>query len=172
MNNTLYIIDQHAAHERVNYEQALKEFVTTGFKSQFLLEPYLVSLNNTDYMRVIENIDKLMNYGIILESFGEDAFLIRGLPLKIIGEEATREFFLDLIDSFDNNDSEEIKNLMLEKAACSRSVKAGSFINKNELKALIQRLGESEFPFTCPHGRPTFLKYNVMDLEKLFLRSK
>ncbi len=172
MNDTLYIIDQHAAHERVNFEEALKEFESTGFKSQFLLEPYLVSLNNTDYMRVIENIDKLMNYGVILESFGEGAFLIRGLPLKIIGEEATSEFFLDLIDSFDNNDSEEVKNLMLEKAACSRSVKAGSYINKNELKALIQRLGESEFPFTCPHGRPTFLKLNVMDLEKLFLRSK
>lgn len=172
MNDTLYIIDQHAAHERVNYEEALKEFETTGFKSQFLLEPYLVSLNNTDYMRVIENIDKLMNYGIVLESFGEDAFLIRGLPLNIIGEEATREFFLDLIDSFDNKDSEEIKNLMLEKAACSRSVKAGNYINKNELKALIQRLGECEFPFTCPHGRPTFLKLNGMDLEKLFLRSK
>lgn len=171
MNDTLYIIDQHAAHERVNYEEALKEFETTGFKSQFLLEPYLVSLNNTDYMRVIENIDKLMNYGVVLESFGEDAFLIRGLPLKIIGEEATREFFLDLIDSFDNKDSEEIKNLMLEKAACSRSVKAGNYINKNELKALIQRLGECEFPFTCPHGRPTFLKLNVVDLEKMFLRS-
>lgn len=172
MSDTLYIIDQHAAHERINYEEALKEFETTSFKSQFLLEPYLVSLNNTDYMRVIENIDKLMNYGVILESFGEDAFLIRGLPLKIIGEEATKEFFLDLIDSFDNQDSEEIKNLMLEKAACSRSVKAGNYINKNELKALIQRLGECEFPFTCPHGRPTFLKLNVTDLEKMFLRSK
>ena len=77
-----------------------------------------------------------------------------------------------MIDSFENNDSEHIKDLMLEKAACSRSVKAGNYINKNELKALIVRLGESEFPFTCPHGRPTFLRFNLIDLEKMFLRSK
>ncbi len=172
MNDTLYIVDQHAAHERVNYEEAVNEFKTTGFKTQMLLEPYILSLSNTDYSRVVENIDKLMNYGVLLETFGEDSFLIRGLPLNIIGEEASRGFMIELIDSFENNDSEHIKDLMLDKAACSRSVKAGNYINKDELKSLIERLGECEFPFTCPHGRPTFLKFNLVDLEKMFLRSK
>ncbi len=79
---------------------------------------------------------------------------------------------LELIDSFENKDANHIKNLMLEKASCSRSVKAGNYINKNELKALIERLGMCEFPFTCPHGRPTFLKFSMFDLEKMFLRSK
>ena len=171
-NDTLYIIDQHAAHERINYEEAVKEFKTTGFKTQMLLEPYILSLGKRDFSMIVENIDKLLDYGVLLETFGEDTFLIRGLPLNIIGEEASREFMLELIDSFENKDAEHIKDIMLEKAACSRSVKAGSYINKNELKALIERLGMCEFPFTCPHGRPTFLKLNLVDLEKMFLRSK
>lgn len=170
--NVLYIIDQHAAHERINYEEAVKEFKTTGYKTQMLLEPYILSLSKSDFSMVVENIDKLLDYGVLLETFGEDAFLIRGLPLNIIGEEASRDFIIELIDSFENKDGEHIKDLMLEKAACSRSVKAGSYINKIELKALVERLGMSEFPFTCPHGRPTFLKFNLVDLEKMFLRSK
>lgn len=170
--NVLYIIDQHAAHERINYEEAVKEFKTTGYKTQMLLEPYILSLSKSDFSMVVENIDKLLDYGVLLETFGEDAFLIRGLPLNIIGEEASRDFIIELIDSFENKDGEHIKDLMLEKAACSRSVKAGSYINKIELKALVERLGTSEFPFTCPHGRPTFLKFNLVDLEKMFLRSK
>lgn len=172
MQDDLYIIDQHAAHERINYEEAVKEFLTTGYKTQMLLEPYILSLGKRDYSIIVENIDKLLNYGVLLETFGEDTFLIRGLPLNILGEEATRDFILTLIDSFENKDAEHIKNLMLEKAACSRSVKAGNYINKSELKALIVRLGDSEFPFTCPHGRPTFLKFSQFDLEKMFLRSK
>lgn len=170
--DVLYIIDQHAAHERINYEEAVKEFKTTGYKTQMLLEPYILSLSKKDFSMIIENIDKLLDYGVLLEMFGEDSFLIRGLPLNIIGEEASRDFIIELIDSFENKDAEHIKDLMLEKAACSRSVKAGSYINKNELKALVERLGMSEFPFTCPHGRPTFLKFNLVDLEKMFLRSK
>lgn len=172
MKDTLYIIDQHAAHERINYEEAVKEFKTTGFKTQMLMEPYILSLGKRDFSIIVENIEKLLDYGVLLEAFGEDTFLIRGLPLNIIGEEASREFMLELIDSFENKDDEHIKDLMLEKAACSRSVKAGNYINTNELKALIERLGMSEFPFTCPHGRPTFLKFSLFDLEKLFLRSK
>lgn len=171
-NDTLFIIDQHAAHERINYEEAVKEFKATGFKTQMLLEPYILSIGKRDYSLIVENIDKLLYYGVLLETFGEDAFLIRGLPLNIIGEEASREFMLELIDSFENKDVDHIKDLMLEKAACSRSVKAGNYINKNELKALIERLGMSDFPFTCPHGRPTFLKFSLFDLEKLFLRSR
>lgn len=170
--NVLYIIDQHAAHERINYEEAVKEFKNTGYKTQMLLEPYILSLSKSDFSMVVENIDKLLDYGVLLETFGEDVFLIRGLPLNIIGEEASRDFIIELIDSFENKDGEHIKDLMLEKAACSRSVKAGSYINKIELKALVERLGMSEFPFTCPHGRPTFLKFNLVDLEKMFLRSK
>ncbi len=171
-NDMLYIVDQHAAHERVNYELAVKQFEETGFKTQILMEPYLLTLNKGDYSKVIENIEDILSYGVLLESFGDDSFLIRGLPLNIIGEEASNEFIIGLIDSFNNNDLEKIKDLMLEKAACSRSVKAGNFLNKNELEGLLESLGECEFPFTCPHGRPTFIKFNNSDLEKLFLRSK
>ncbi len=172
MNDILYIIDQHAAHERVNYETAVKQFKETGFKSQMLLEPYLLTLKKTDYIRVIENIEKIFTYGVLLESFGDDSFLIRGLPLNIIGEEASNDFILELIDSFNNDDSEKVIDLMLEKAACSRSVKAGNFLNINELKGLVEMLGECEFPYTCPHGRPTIIEFNHFNLEKMFLRSK
>ncbi|MDD2370570.1 MAG: DNA mismatch repair endonuclease MutL [Firmicutes bacterium] len=172
LNDVLYIVDQHAAHERVNYEAAVKQFKEIGFKTQMLIEPYLLTLNHTDYIRVVENIEKIFNYGILLESFGDDSFLIRGLPLNIIGEEASKDFIMDLIDSFDNDDSEVIKDMMLEKAACSRSVKAGNFLNYNEIKGLLEMLGECEFPYTCPHGRPTLIKFSDYDLEKMFLRSK
>ena len=111
------------------------EFKTTGFKTQMLIEPYVLNLSNVDYMKIIQHIDKLVEHGVMVEAFGEDTFLVRGLPLQIIGEEASKDFLLDLIDSF-------------------------------------EKLGESEFPFTCPHGRPTFLKLTASDLEKMFLRSK
>lgn len=135
------------------------------------MEGVVVDLSKRDYLKVISYIDKLRSYGVILEEFGENTFIIRGLPLGIQASEGNREFLLTLIDKIDTGTDSYIKDYMLEKASCVRSVKAGEKINLIELKSLIIQLGECDNPFTCPHGRPIFIRYGVHDLEKLFLRS-
>ncbi len=171
LKDELFIIDQHAAHERINFEKVQLEFINSGFKSQLLMEAIVVDLSKRDYLKVISYIDKLRSYGVILEEFGENTFIIRGLPLGIQASEGNREFLLTLIDKIDTGTDSYIKDYMLEKASCVRSVKAGEKINIIELKSLIIQLGECDNPFTCPHGRPIFLRYTLHDLEKLFLRS-
>lgn len=167
----LLVVDQHAAHERINFEKAEKEFQTIGFKSQMLMEPVLVNLSPSDYLKVLSHIDSIADHGVILEAFGEDAFLIRGLPLSIHGDEAGGRFLLQLTDRLSVGDDGGVRNYLLEKASCVRSVKAGQGIGMPELKALLYGLGRCVYPHTCPHGRPTYLKYRLEDLEKLFLRS-
>lgn len=167
---TLYIFDQHAAHERINFEEAQREFAAVGFRTQLLLQPVLVNLSPLDSLKVVGHIKAITDAGVLLESFGEDAFLVRGLPLNMPGEQASGEFLLNLVDRLEKGEGDYLRDYMLEKASCVRSVKAGQRVSREELAALIYRLGECEFPMTCPHGRPTFIKYSGADLEKLFLR--
>lgn len=170
VGEALLIFDQHAAHERIHFEAARREFAAAGFRTQLLLQPVLVTLSPSDALKVIERIGAIADAGVLLESFGEDAFLIRGLPLGIPGEEASAEFLQTLLDRLESGDPDHLRDYMLEKASCVRSVKAGEEVGRDELRSLILRLGECEFPLTCPHGRPTFLRYGEADLEKLFLR--
>lgn len=171
LEDELLIIDQHAAHERVNFEKAEEEFRENGFKTQTLIEGIIVNLGNSDYLKVINHIGEITDYGVILEEFGINTFIIRGLPLGIPGVEVNREFLMSLVDKIDSGDKNIIERYMIEKASCIRSIKAGYVINNDDLKALMIELGKCKYPFTCPHGRPIFLKYTLKDLEKLFLRS-
>lgn len=171
LKDQLLIFDQHAAHERINFEKALVEFAEKGFKTQHLLEGIIVNLSSGDFLKVIGHIDKIINYGVVLEEFGINTFIIRGLPLGIGGEAAGKDFLINLVDKIEEQKDDSIKDYMIEKASCARSIKAGEKINREELYSLIYELGKCKYPFTCPHGRPIFLKYGLKDLEKLFLRS-
>ena len=168
----LHLFDQHAVHERINFERAQAEFRENGFRTQLLLEPVVVEVSPSDGMKLMEQILALEEHGVLLEAFGESAFLIRGLPLGIQGGEASREFLLSLADRLASGSLRQIEDFLVEKASCVRSVKAGDAVPVPELEALIYRLGSCGFPHTCPHGRPTFLVLDKAALEKMFLRSK
>lgn len=171
VDGVLTLVDQHAAHERINFEGITREFLHNGFKTQMLLEPVVVDLSLSDALKVTEHILEIGNYGVLLETFGEDGFLIRGLPLGMSGGEASGKFLLNLVDRLESGSLNQIKDYLIEKASCVRSVKAGERVGHEELKALIYRLGECEFPYTCPHGRPTLVTLGIEELEKMFLRS-
>ena len=171
LEDNLYLFDQHACHERVRFERIKKQFLEDGFKSQFLLKPELIEVGQSDYLKIIEHIMTLEGYGVLLEAFGENGFTLRGLPLSMPGEEAGRDFLLELVDKIGNKELEMIEDFMIEKAACVGSVKAWDVLTESESKSLLLQLGQCEFPYTCPHGRPTVIKWSADDLEKLFLRS-
>ncbi|AMP20806.1 hypothetical protein AZF37_06140 [endosymbiont 'TC1' of Trimyema compressum] len=148
-----------------------KQFLEDGFKSQFLLKPELIEVGQSDYLKIVEHIMTLEGYGVLLEAFGENGFTLRGLPLSMPGEEAGRDFLLELVDKIENKELEMIEDFMIEKAACVGSVKAWHVLTESENKSLLLQLGQCEFSYTCPHGRPTVIKWPTDDLEKLFLRS-
>ena len=172
VGDVLHLFDQHAVHERINFEKAQEEFRKNGFRTQLLLEPVLVELSPSDGMKITEQILALEDHGVLLEAFGESAFLIRGLPLGIQGGEAGREFLLGLADRLASGSLRQTEDFLVEKASCVRSVKAGESVPLPEMEELIYTLGTCGFPHTCPHGRPTFLVLDKAALEKMFLRSK
>ena len=135
------------------------------------LKPELIEVGQSDYLKIVEHIMTLESYGVLLEVFGENRFTLRGLPLSMAGEGAGRDFLLELVDKIENKELEMIEDYMIEKAACVGSVKAWDVLTETESKSLLLQLGQCEFPYTCPHGRPTMIKWSTEDLEKLFLRS-
>lgn len=171
LEDTLYLFDQHACHERIRFEKIREQFKKEGFKSQLLLEPELIEVGQSDYLKIVEHIMDLETYGVFLEVFGQNGFTLRGLPLSMSVREAGKAFLLELVDKIENKDLEMIDDYMIEKAACVGSVKAWDTLTESEGKSLLRQLGECEFPYTCPHGRPTMIKWTANDLEKLFLRS-
>ena len=162
----LVIVDQHAAHERIRYERFMRE--TKERKVQELLEPIVMNLNFEDYRRAVEMKEKLREYGFIVESFGENTILIRGIPpllTKKDAEEAIKEILNLGAKALDERRDDVIKLI-----SCKGAIKANQKLSIFEMEQLINQLLKCENPYTCPHGRPTMIKITLEDLEKMFKR--
>lgn len=168
----LYIFDQHAAHERINFEKKKKEFQEVGYRSQNLILPVTLEVSSSDYLKIIDQIVALKDYGVLLEVFGKRSFVVRQLPLGIEGSIVGANFVLDLLDKLQENKGHEVEEYLIEKAACSASVKAHQELSKHEMKELLKLLGTCSFPYTCPHGRPTVIEQSKEALAKMFLRGR
>lgn len=167
----LYIIDQHAAHERVQYENYLAGQGTT--QSQCLLEPATLELDYRDASLLTERILWFTEAGFIIEHFGGNTFLLRGVPPRMPqGQE--KALFLDLLDYFRGKGAAstrtEFFNRLAATVACKSAVKAGEKLNLTAMEALLQKLAGMANPYTCPHGRPTIIKISYRDLETRFKR--
>ena len=163
-----YIVDQHAAHERINYEKFKKEFEEKKIERQVLLSPMLVEVTSEERKVLLENIENLKNLGFYFEEFGEKSFLLREIPI-IFGKPSGLNFIHELLsDSYDNLYQVDPYKIMTK--ACKASVKAGDNLSIEEINELIKLLSKCENPLTCPHGRPTILELKKYDLERLFLR--
>lgn len=169
--NKLLIIDQHAAHERIMYEKYLKEYKNEKVIIQNLLTPEVIELTNAETTIVAENIDLFKKLGFIVEEFGTNSVIIRGVPI-IFGKPQIKELFLTLIDSIklDIKSSYEVKLDKIMKIACTNAIKSGDKIKNIEIQSLLDQLSKTENPYTCPHGRPTIIEISKNDIEKEFKR--
>lgn len=169
-DDNLYIIDQHAAHERINYELFLNQFYSSDKLSQQILEPIVInvsaaSMNNMDNWIILVN-----KLGYESEIFGDKAIIIKAVPAFLELAEA-ENMAKDIMDNMGNVEPEN--NYAIEKLiqrSCKASVKANDLLKPAEIKTLLDDLSKCDNPFSCPHGRPVFVKLSKYDVEKLFRR--
>ena len=168
---TFYLVDQHAAHERVNYEKMLNDFNRESIISQPIMFPIVITVTPAQYENNEQWIEALKNFGFMLEDFGPNTIKVTGIPSFFSLEEGELfvNNFLDNIDEKIDLTDQIVLDRLAQKA-CKASVKANDKLKEEEIKMLLYSLGECENPFTCPHGRPTFIKYTKDDIEKKFKR--
>ena len=168
----MYIIDQHAAAERINYEKVLNS-LKTEVKVFDLLVPIKIELSQPEFLIVKENFNQLEEYGFNVEEFGLNTIIIRSHPNWIpedISEDCIRKV-VDIIADKKKFDFDQFVWRMASTMACRMSIKANDYISYEDQVWLLNELRKCENPFTCPHGRPTIITYTKLDLEKLFKRS-
>ena len=168
VENEIYLIDQHAAHERVLYEQ-IKENYKKHIQqnSQLMLIPEVVTLTHQEMEFVRENKEMLVNIGFDIEEFGENTLKINGIP-DLEYRAKTTNIFLDILDEMLTNQRTSIKDIeerFIATVACKAAVKANMDLTRQEVDKLIQNLLSLNNPYTCPHGRPTTIKISREDLK-------
>ena len=173
MNNEMYMIDQHAAHERILYEKVKKNYYS-GEKvdSQILLLPDIINLSHKEKAIVQENIGMFERAGFVIEEFGDSTIRLIGVPASVVDLD-TKELFLDILDAVNTvaiTAVQEKEDKFLATVACKAAVKAGQLLNPTEVKELLDNLLKLPNPFTCPHGRPTTIKMSRYDIERRFHR--
>ena len=170
-NNNMYLIDQHAAHERVNYEKFMAEYHAEKPNSQVILTPFTFDVTSDMTVDDSQWTEILMRMGFSLELFGDNTYRVMEIPTFLTLVEA-EEFVKSFVDSY-NEDLKTENNIALDKLitrACKSSIKANDYIKHEEIDALILQLKNCANPFSCPHGRPTFIKFSKYELEKMFKR--
>lgn len=169
----MYIIDQHAAAERINYEKYLKAMSAEEKEVISPLIPISIDMAPNEYIIVKQHLDLLEQFGIVLEEFGSNTFIIRTHPtwFKEGYEKASLIKILELIATKEEFSKEKFIEKTAITLACRMSIKANDYINLEEMEYLLDTLRKCDNPFTCPHGRPTIITYTRYDLEKMFKRS-
>lgn len=169
----LYIIDQHAAHERVLYEKTLHGMKTRDFTSQYLSPPIILNLSMQEAQVLKEHMDIFAEIGFEMEAFGGDSYAVRAIPDNLFGI-AKKELLLEMLDQLtDGINTSLTPDLIAEKIAsmsCKAAVKGNSRLSYAEVEVLIQDLLKLDNPYHCPHGRPTIIAMTKRELEKKFKR--
>jgi len=163
----LVLIDQHAAHERVLYDRLCAKD-TEALRMQSLLIPENLDFTHAEAQIIEDKLDELKGLGFGIETFGKDSFLLRSVPSILTGV-APRGVLLDLLPELSTTIAEKREGIM-KFLACRGAVKAGDRLSNEEMNRLIRDLYKTQNPLTCPHGRPTMIKFSKNDLEKLFGR--
>lgn len=168
----LYLIDQHAAHEKVKYERLIKHFAKKEFPSQNLYPPIVLTLS----LRAMETFKEYREYffsmGFEAEEIGGRDIALRSVPLDLYGQNE-KEMFLNVLDELSDGKVKGTSEFILDKIAsmsCKAAVKGNTKMTENEARALIEELLTLENPYNCPHGRPTIISMSKYDIEKKFKR--
>ncbi len=169
----LYIIDQHAAHERIMYEKIKKNYYNENDKdSQLMLLPDIITLTNKEMGIYKDNREMFRKAGFMVDEFGENTIKLSGVPTILLDLE-TKELFLEALDEINTvarTARQEIEEKFIATVACKAAVKAHMVLERQEVEALLNELLVLPNPFTCPHGRPTAIRMTKNDIEKKFSR--
>jgi len=168
----LFLLDQHAAHERIKYEDLKEAYAKKEPFSQILASGISIELTANEYQFAMDEADFFNSLGFSYESFGSNAVLLRSVPFLDENTNVNKLFLeiLDFVMNGRNGDKNVIADEALYTVACKSAVKANKRLSDPEIKALLDAMGKLENPYTCPHGRPAILKLRRYDLEKLFKR--
>ena len=171
LNQKIYFIDQHAAHERVMYEKYLNEFKNESIHSQQLLSAEIIELTNLEMNKFVENMEIFNSLGFDVDEFGKNNIAIRAVPL-VFGQPNIKRLFYDILDNMEHDisSSYDIKVDKIMKLACTNAIKSGDTMSDIEIMSLFEALKKTDEPTSCPHGRPTILEMSKKEIEKGFLR--
>ena len=173
LDDDIYILDQHAAHERVLYEKIKENFYRSGGKEvQMLLLPDILEVSKRDMHMIRDHIDLFEQAGFSLEEFGENTIKINGVPV-ICYEMDTKALFMDILDGIDittRTNKQDIEEKFIATVACKAAVKANMKLDEREIRGLLDQMLLLDNPFTCPHGRPTAIRITKYEIEKKFGR--
>ena len=168
-SDTILLIDQHAAHERINTNKLLKELENSKVISQPLLFPCVLQLSAEDFLATMDNLQLFLELGFEIEEFGVNTIRINAVP-NIFGEKNVKTFFYDSLDNLKKNTKIETRKSILFDTACKHSIRAGQRLTNNEIKELIKMSMEDKTPLNCPHGRPIVIIKTKKEIEKWFMR--
>ena len=170
--NSMYIVDQHAAHEKVLYEEFIKRYEKRLITTQLLNPPVIIELTGREEGILKENMNFFIDYGFEIEDFGDSSYAIRGIPADFY-EADTKELLMEILDSMTDDSfkktPETIKN-RIATMSCKAAVKGNNRLSKTEAFELLNKLMTLENPYNCPHGRPTMITMTKYELEKKFKR--
>ena len=167
----LYIVDQHAAHERILFDKL--SAMADGIPSQQLLVHQLLSFDEKESGLVEENKDLFAKLGFQMEACGDKEYRLMEVPADVPlseAEDIIREI-LTALGEMHETTAREIRQACLATTACRAAIKAGEELNLRQMEILLEELSHTAFPYTCPHGRPTILKFSTEDLAKMFKRT-
>lgn len=170
--NKLFIVDQHAAHEKVNYERLIKKLRNNENCSQNIYPPIVVSLSNAEAQYVTKYNENFFNVGFTIEHFGGLDYTISTVPMELLSQNPA-DYFHEMLDELmegKNSKETETVNLKIATMACKASVKGNMHLSVFEADKLISELLTLENPYNCPHGRPTIISFSKYEIEKMFKR--
>lgn len=169
-SSEMIMMDQHAAHERIQFEKYMKKFKDNTLSIQMLIEPIIMDLSPVDMDITIRNLEIFKRFGFIIEEFGHKNISIRGVP-NTFGTPESQRFIYEIIDNLDKiSNIYDTKYDNIAEIACKSAIKANDKISYQEALELVKELELCENPYTCPHGRPIMVKMTKYDIEKMFKR--
>lgn len=171
-DNKMYIIDQHAAHEKVMFESLMNKFHHKTISTQMMNPPIILSLSMNEASLLEKYMDNFKEIGFEIEHFGGQDYAVRGVPSDLYTLNS-EEVLMEIIDNLSNENARMVPDCITDKIAsmsCKAAVKGNSTLSTNEANALIEQLLSLENPYNCPHGRPTIISMSKYELEKKFKR--
>lgn len=170
--DNIFLVDQHAAHEKVLYEKLMKQVINSQPLTQMLAPPLVLSLSMLEQQALEENTGVFAKLGYRIENFGGREYIVTGVPAHL-PDVAKQELILEVIDGLVDNKANITPETLLERIAtmsCKAAVKGGSSLPEIQMHELLKELMSLENPYNCPHGRPTMIKITKRELEKRFKR--
>jgi DNA mismatch repair protein MutL len=168
----LLMVDQHAAHERILYEELKKNYLSDGIECQVFLIPMRLELSLKEGKVLMEKTDQMAALGFELEHFGGSTFLIRSVPSILVDVE-WENFMLDLVPVLEEEETltnDKAMDRLITLMACHGAIRAGQRMSNSEIGLLLEKLEKMDLPTNCPHGRPIFRKFSYYEIEKMFKR--